>query len=314
MSQAPKNNQILGHDFALQNPSQLYPYIGQSLGYGTPVHDPLSASGLNRNLGRRLLLDESCIGPEVNLQNGSKLTMERRGDSIVIHIARNKDQSFFSWLCEAVGAAAYGVYSYGRDATLGVAWALSVLFPKDWDALQESLEIGEIVWDAIWTVATNFDKALIFLMIRLQSDTRGKSFIQSAARWGTATAVFQIGIRVPHPAAAIIAGGISAAAFAGMVYRIANDIRILKQKGESVENIGDVILMGIATGDTDLLSTREVLGSGIYDQINYMIDNNKLAFEFEDEELQFVNFLREEFAKMRRGMKHYLKTILDSID
>jgi len=45
-----------------------------------------------------------------------------------------------------------------------------------------------------------------------------------------------------------------------------------------------------------------------------MIDNGNFDFEFEDEELQFVNFIREQISKFLRGEKHYLRGVLDTVN
>jgi len=270
---------------------------------------------INQNLGRRLLLEENRQSIEVNIQNGSRLIMERNGDSIIIHLARNKDQSFFSWLGEVVGAAAYGVYSYGRDATIGVARALSFLYPKDWEASKEATEVAEMVEETFSLLWRNLDKAFMLFLIGMQMDTRGKMFAQITARFGTGIVVGKIGMGTKHPVGIAVALAANAAAFAGMIYKVTNDVRILKQKGENVENITDVILSGILTGDTDLKSMRQIMGSDVYNQINEMIDNDQIKLELDDVELQFLNFIREEIGKIARGgIRPYLENVLVGIN
>jgi len=247
--------------------------------------------------------------------------MERNGDSIIIHIARNKDQSFFSWLAEAVGAAAYGVYSYGRDATIGVAWGLSYLYPKDWEAKKEADEVAGMVMETLSLLWSNLDKALILLLIRMQMDTRGKMFIKMAARMGTGFVVGKVAklavakIGAVRPIPTLAAWGITLAAFTGTIYRVTNDVRILKKKGENIENIEDVILAGILTGDTDLKSTRQIMGDELYNEINYLIDNDKIKLDLGDMELEFINFIREEIGNIaRNGIASYLQSVLDAVN
>jgi len=331
MSQAPDRNRGIGEQILPSSPFS-NPTVNSSQSCGLAPKGIYPGWKINQNLGRELIARQSYPSMEVNIQNGAKLNIERWGDSIIVHIARNKDQSAVDWLAESIGAAAYGVYSYPQDVAIGVYWALAYLAPKDWEVKKEADEVAEIVGDSFrerFAVAPHLIRSeddfrvalkvlnikLIFLLIRLQIGSRNKSLIQMAARlkYGNKATTILLALLTRTKPTMIHKSAAFIAAVAGSLFRSGNDVKIARQKGIDIKDVVDVLLTSLLTGDTDLRSHVQVIGEEIYDQIYELIEKENIRLKFDDEELQIINLVRESIIIIiNQGMEAYFNYILES--
>ncbi|UXM95223.1 hypothetical protein N5853_00760 [Bartonella sp. HY329] len=248
---------------------------------------------------------------EYNLDNHGKITLVREGESVILHIARSGDESTIKWFGEILGAAAYGAYSHPRDVVFGITWGIALLLPKIVEAKEEADECLEIFLSIFKTAKgksaedteNNIRVAVLLFLISLQVSTRGKTFVSSLSRLlvgGTVSKIIMSNIGadigasiggVPGAAIGSTLGSISAffAAIAGAILQACLKIRELKRKGEVIQDGLSLILNHIVTGGVDLVSVEKSLGKEAYNELLYLLKNDKLVIKFSDTELQIIN-------------------------